>query len=58
MRLPAHPPTHAHASLHPLAGVPVSKPVLGNCNGYTVRGGDTIWTIAQMFQVGGAWLGG
>ena len=31
-------------------GVPVPKPVLGNCNGYTAAPGDTLFTIAAAFQ--------
>lgn len=34
------------------AGVPVPKPVLGNCNGYNVQPGDTLFSVAAMFQVG------
>lgn len=33
--------------------MPVSKPVLGNCNGYTVQASDTLFSVAAMFQVGG-----
>lgn len=35
--------------------MPVTKPVLGNCNGYTVQASDTLFSVAAMFQVG--WLG-
>lgn len=32
--------------------MPVPKPVLGNCNGYNVQPGDTLFSVAAMFQVG------
>ncbi len=30
----------------------MSKPVLGNCNGYEVQASDTLFSVAAMFQVG------